>query len=236
MANSLEALPSDVLENIALHAVVGSYLALGVPSRILPLLLTSSTLHRILCMKSCPHLYADIFRETFDIDAVLRRLKFQVTDSALASELVVRCQTLQRIRRRCLSPDYLRKDLWAAFWMIEESDGLNEMHLRDVHLPDYLLEVVKHWDDQGDDHGLAQELYSLVIWLLCLTLTQRKPFTIAMSFLPHPPSHDMNTEHIWSFTPDVKATLQHRLLPYSRNVHGVRTSFLSRPVDPSHRT
>ncbi|KXN83200.1 hypothetical protein AN958_01714 [Leucoagaricus sp. SymC.cos] len=196
MTSTLEALPSDILQHIALQTTNGSYSPSGTLHGISPLLLASSTLYRNLCMESCPHLYADIFRRLFDTRAFLRRFKFQVTDSALASELVVRCEMLQRVRRRSILPSELRKDLWTAFWMIQESDGLNELHLRGAGLPEFLLEILNNWAENGERP--THEFHSLVIWLLCFTLTQ---------------------QHILSLPPGVKATLQAYLLPFSRNVH-----------------
>ncbi|KAJ3569117.1 hypothetical protein NP233_g5268 [Leucocoprinus birnbaumii] len=193
MASSLEFLPSDILHQIAHQATKNSFPALGT-RQILSLLLTSSTLYQTLNLKSCPHLYADIFRSSFDTYALLKRFKFQVTDSVLANELVVRCQMLRRIRRHNSSSSALRDDLWTALWMVYESDGRNEFHLGDACLPEYLLGLLKRWDH--DAENTSQELRSLVIWLLCFTLKQ---------------------QHIWSLVPDAKATLHRLLLPYSRN-------------------
>lgn len=176
MDSYLEAIPCDILQYIALLTTIDSRPPLGVPHGILALLCTSPTLYHSLCVRSCPHLYADIFRSRFDVRAISRRFKFQVTDSALARELVLRCKMLQRVRGRSFLSSELRQDLWTAFWMAQESDGLNELQLRHVGLPEYLLDIVKSWDENDIlcEGVTGHELGSLVIWLLCFTLTRRK--------------------------------------------------------------
>lgn len=218
MDSYLEAIPCDILQHIAFLTTTESYPSSAIPHNILTLLLTSSTLYHALCMNNCPHLYANIFRTRFDVRAASRRFKFQITDSALAGELVLRCKMLRRVRYRNLLPSELRQDLWTAFCMIQESDGLNELHLRHACLPELLLDMVKSWDKTGETP--PQEFRSLVIWLLCFTLTQRK-LTI-LFFLPFPFSWHVPLEHILSLPFDVRDGLQSILLPYSRNVHRVR--------------
>lgn len=178
MSNFLESIPCDILQYIALLATLGSQPVLTTPRPVSMLLLTSSTLYRSLCVKSCPHLYANIFRATFDTRAGRRRFTFQLTDSALACELLFRHKMLRNVRHRSCLPAELRQDLWTAFWMVQESDGLNELHLRLAGLVEYLLDIVKRWT--GDtisisrESGPTRELQSLVIWLLCFTLSRGK--------------------------------------------------------------
>jgi len=223
MVSSLDSLPSDILQHIALQATTYSYPASGTGA-IVSLLLTCSTLYHALCVQSCPHLYADIFRTIFDTRAITRTFKFQVTDSQLASELVVRFQMLQRMRERTFSMSELHKDLWTALWMIYESDGRNESHLQNVYISEYLLDIIKYWDIK--EEGPGHQLRSLVIWILSLTLTQRKLFGILVSSLPRLFCHGTDIERILSLTANTKASLQQFLLPHSGNVHEVRKYFL----------
>lgn len=181
MLSYLEAIPCDVLEYIALLTTIDSYMSSAALRNILALLLTSSTLYHSLCLRNCPHLYADIFRSVFDVRATLRRFKFQITDSALAGELVLRCRMLRRVKSKSIFRDELRQDLWTAFLMTQESDGINEQHLRSAGLAEFLLDVVKSCEKTGQ-----YEIQALIIWLLCFTLTQRKlSFNFAALFCSH---------------------------------------------------
>jgi len=222
MVSSLDSLPSDILQHIALQATTHSYPASGTGA-IVSLLLTCSTLYHALCIQSCSQLYADIFRTIFDTRAITRTFRFQVTDSQLASELVVRFQMLQRMRERTFSISELHKDLWTALWMIYESDDCNESHLQNVYISEYLLDIIKYWDIK--EEGPGHQLRSLVIWILSLTLTQRKLFGILVSSLPRLFSHGMDIERILSLTANTKASLQQFLLPHSGNVREVRKYF-----------
>jgi len=132
---------------------------------------------------------------------------------------------LQRMQERTFSIYELHKDLWTALWMVYESDGRNESHLQNVYISDYLLDIIKYWDIK--EEGPGHQLRSLVIWILSLTLTQRKPFGILVSSFPRLSSHGMDIERILSLTADAKASLQQFLLPHSGNVHEVRKYFLS---------
>ncbi|KAF9450759.1 hypothetical protein P691DRAFT_436622 [Macrolepiota fuliginosa MF-IS2] len=202
MDNYLEAIPCDILQHIAFLTTIDSYPWLGAPRDILTLLRTSPTLYHTLSMRSCPHLYADIFRSTFDVHAPQKRFRFQITDSALAEELVLRYKMLRRVRARIFSNSELRQDLWTAFWMVQESDGLNELQLRYAGLSEYILDLVKSWSTGGGlqhfEKAALHEIRSLVIWLLCFTLTR---------------------QHILSLPSDARDALQFVLSPYSRNFH-----------------
>jgi hypothetical protein len=174
MHSYLEAIPCDILQYIALLTTIDPYPPSATPRNILALLLTSSTLYHSLCLQNCPHLYADIFRSVFDVRATLRRFKFRITDSALAGELVLRCRMLRRVRGKNISHSELHQDLWTAFLMIQESDGVNELHLRSAGLAELLLDIVKSWEKASVSS--PHPIQALVIWLLHFTLTQRKLF------------------------------------------------------------
>jgi hypothetical protein len=171
MRSYLEAFPCDILQHIALLTTVGPYPPSASLRNILALLLTSSTLYHSLCLQNCPQLYADIFRSVFDVRAALRRFKFQITDSALAGELVLRCRMLRRVRSKRISPNELHQDLWTAFLMVLESDGVNELHLRSAGLAELLLDIAKSWEKAGVSS--PHQIQDLVIWLLHFTLTPR---------------------------------------------------------------
>ncbi len=172
MGSCLETIPCDILQYITLLSTIGSYPVLNSPRPVLSLLLTCSTLYRSISMKTCPHLYADIFRATFDTRAARRRSTFQLTDSALACELVFRHKMLQDVRNRSLTSAELRQNLWTAFWMVQESDGLNELHLRNAGFVEYLLDIVKYWtcNNTSCNNPPTYEIQPLLIWLLCFTL------------------------------------------------------------------
>ncbi|KAL7412146.1 hypothetical protein BDY24DRAFT_393396 [Mrakia frigida] len=124
---SLNSIPVDVQETIAFFVATSS--SSGPPKGLACLLLTSKHLSHSLSRSSLPHLYALIFRATFDYSAIVRRFPpDRYTARHLADELVRRWECLKRIRAGT-SGDMLEHDLWLLWLMCLENDGKNLHHL-----------------------------------------------------------------------------------------------------------
>ncbi|KAK0237162.1 hypothetical protein EDD85DRAFT_953171 [Armillaria nabsnona] len=168
MVPSLETLPRDVLERVALLTTSSS--SLSSLSNILHLLLSSRTIYHQLCIHYNPHLYAQVFRTIFDVP--FHRLRIP-PDSALAAELSQRFRLIRRIQRCDYSNKALRQDLWTAYGMILESEGLNVAHLESVGLSGFLDGLVRKSITEGVANNDAIECKGLATWLLALTMTRR---------------------------------------------------------------
>lgn len=173
MTSLLEIVPPDILRHIAYLSAAS--LVFEPPGDILRLLLTSRTLYRSLAVPSCPQLYADIFCIKFDIAAATRRCRTPdlLTTSSLSAELVQRHQMLRRVSRLHISsPDVMVQDLFTAYMMILESDGLNEMQLAVAGFPEFIAKVVQTRLARCvlDENGAG----SFAVWSLWLTLSRRE--------------------------------------------------------------
>ncbi|KIK66239.1 hypothetical protein GYMLUDRAFT_93560 [Collybiopsis luxurians FD-317 M1] len=171
MLARLELIPRDVLENIAFLVAISPDAIFKPPQELLHLLLTSSTLYYSLCTTSAPHLYARLFRSTFDLDNNGTQFTHEYTDSRLTAELVSRYRLLRRVRRFELSEPIMYEDLCVAKRMVLESNGLNETHLRSAAFTTFIFtyaeRCMKRYQARSDaipDHSL-----DLVLWLLVLT-------------------------------------------------------------------
>lgn len=160
----LESTPHDILQHIAFLLAISS-ISDG-PRHLLYLLLTSSKIYRSLSVHNYPHLYANIFRTTFDVDL---RLHSRLTDSTLAVELLQRYRILGRSRRQDASAP-MPGELWAAFHMVLEDEGRNGRHLAAAGFPKFVLSLVDGLQQPEEDSQVG----ALSIWLLCLTLTHGK--------------------------------------------------------------
>jgi hypothetical protein len=113
MRNTLDTIPHELLENIALFTVTSD--PLGPPHELVPLLLVNRRLHATLASASNPHLHARIFAAKFDTAALMRRLGPDararttrttrstgtggaMTAPKLAAELRRRCVQLKRLK------------------------------------------------------------------------------------------------------------------------------------------
>ncbi|KAK0200785.1 hypothetical protein DFS33DRAFT_1386707 [Desarmillaria ectypa] len=168
MSPSLETLPRDVLEHVALLTTSSS--SLSSLSNILHLLLSSRTIYHQLCIRCNPHLYARIFRAMFDVSFHRSCLP---PDSALAAELSQRFRLIRRIQRSDYSTKALRQDLWTAYGMVLESEDLNVSHLKAVGFSGFLDGLVRKSITEGATNNDAIECMGLAIWLLALTMTRR---------------------------------------------------------------
>lgn len=146
---TIPQLAPEILQRIAL--CVATENPVGPPSSLLPLLTSSPQLYDALNARDHPHLYADIFRETFDTDAIQRRFpRAQLTAQALSVELQRRWTSLKRIRAmskahstgwKRYEEDEAREDLMTAYLMLVESDGPNAVHLLQYAKLDAYLEA-----------------------------------------------------------------------------------------------
>ena len=166
-------LPSTVLENIALETCVVE--PLGPPSDLVPLLLTCKHIYVQLAFLYNRHFYARIFRAKFDTRAALRRLGSRASYTAnLANQLRIWCQCLTHIKRGDIMSSQTPKFLWAAFFMMVESDGKNEAQLLEwADLKTFVDRFVRErlWESRDDYHGWPAEssVNALALWLMWLT-------------------------------------------------------------------
>ncbi|KAJ3881417.1 hypothetical protein F5051DRAFT_449975 [Lentinula edodes] len=169
----LELIPRDILEYIAFLVVLTPDPVFRPPQELLNLLLTSSTLYTSLCTSSAPHLYARIFRSTFDLDIngpSNDASKF--TDSQLTFDLVSRYRLLRRVRRMEFSNKMMLEDLRVAMQTVIESKRVNEAHLKSAGFSEFTFSyaeqcLTKHQIAQT--HAAFDYETNLILWLLALT-------------------------------------------------------------------
>lgn len=166
----LELVPRDILEYIAFLVALPS--VIKPPQDLLNLLLTSSTLYYSLCTTSAPHLYARLFRNTFDFDTSepWTGEAYQVTDSRLAAELVSRYRLLRRVRHRDFSDERMWEDLCVAMRTILESNGVNEACLRSMGFSDFIFCYAEQCLNEHQLRSTSTPDYNLdlALWLLVL--------------------------------------------------------------------
>ncbi|KAG2144000.1 hypothetical protein BD769DRAFT_1348035 [Suillus cothurnatus] len=171
MLPHLESIPVDVLSQIAFFTVASApFTGLGA---VLQLLLCSRNLHDALSLKSCPQLYARVFRSRFDLVSHLRRSKLaSPTTTNLALELQRRCAVLRRIRHRLVAEHSILPDLWTIYLMLLESDGMNESQLHSAGIAQYIRTLLKRYPGQQgvlrDDTARA-----LAISVACLVWSHK---------------------------------------------------------------
>lgn len=180
MSSPLEILPRDILQLIAFLTTSSS--VFDPPVEIQRLLLTSSCIYESLHLQTAPHVFAQIFHTKFDTAALCRRYSGSLTQSLLAEELSNRCRLLLRARRMDFSPVHLTQDLWAALWLIVESDGLNEQQLFNSNFPAFILRLAynKLQDSQTANRRPDQHI---IILLMSLALPRRTPLLIVICCL-----------------------------------------------------
>ncbi|OJA13947.1 hypothetical protein AZE42_01342 [Rhizopogon vesiculosus] len=208
MIPHLESIHVDVLSQIAFFTVASTpFDGLGA---ILQLLLCSRRIYNALCLKSCPQLYARVFRTRFDLVAHLRRNKLSSpTTTALASEFHRRCMVLQRIRRSQVPQHSILPDLWTIYLMLLESDGMNESQLHAAGIAQYVLMLFKcHLGQLGGLHDITAR--ALTISIACLVwshkfiihlpaeergqmLAELRPFVTGSINVPSPHVHNRTT-------------------------------------------
>ncbi|KAF5381515.1 hypothetical protein D9757_008157 [Collybiopsis confluens] len=169
MLAQLELVPRDILEHIAFLVAISSGTASRPPQALLHLLLTSSTLYYSLRTTSAPHLYARLFRCTFDTSGT--SFTGSLKDSRLTAELVSRHRLLGRVRRLELSEPTMYEDLCVAMRIVMENNGVNEVHLRSTAFSPFIFtfaeRCLKQHQCRSDVH--SDRIIGLVLWLLALT-------------------------------------------------------------------
>lgn len=171
----LDTLPRDVIRHIAFLSAADS--PFDSPDAILSLLQTCTSLYRELSLFIAPDLYAHIFSVKFDTTATSRRYPGQLTDSAVAGELVNRYRLLRRVQYMNFSSVGLLQDLWTALWMLLENDSLNEQQLSAVGFTQFILRLALSVLTPSAARKLrvaTQHLDDICIWLLCLSLRRRE--------------------------------------------------------------
>jgi hypothetical protein len=134
-----EKLPTEIFEEIAFQVTTHS--KVGPPVGLVSLLRLSRSIHALLDFKRNPDFYARLFRFKFNMSAAIRRFKYsrvetdrqRLQSSNLAMELKRRFKGMKRMRRaaraqsivKTCSDEECRDDLWMAYLMLLESDGLN---------------------------------------------------------------------------------------------------------------
>ena len=166
MAPRLDTMPLDILQHIAYLSALGS--SANPPIDLLHLLLTNSTIYRSLCLRSNPHLYANIFCSVFDFC----RSMDHVTASNIAAEFVCRHRFLRRVRRLDFSTEELTQDLCAAVRMILESNGTNQMHLTTVNFSAFLIDLSQLIFANYLGTSEELDLKTVIVWLLSLSLSR----------------------------------------------------------------
>ena len=172
----LETIPAEVLRHIAFLCAASA--TLGPPHDFLQLLLTSRQIYFALSIDASPDVYANLFRSSFDTAAIVRRFP-SFSSSSVTVELVRRFQTMRRIRHRCISVPQIRSDLWTAYLMMLENDGLNLSQLLAAGIVPFLLEVIRgvfqgNHPTAMNDLGQSYEIKCLSLWLLWLTASRGK--------------------------------------------------------------
>ncbi|KAF4611473.1 hypothetical protein D9613_003906 [Agrocybe pediades] len=165
---SLGSIPCDILQHIAFLCSLTTVFA--PPVDVLHLLLTSRTFYRSLNFRDAPYLYADIFCTKFDAQVSVRRYGTRWTDSALAAELMRRCRLLRRAQRLDFSPAGLVQDLWAALWMLLESDRLNRKQLNRARFPEFILGLAHR---ELSASSVSSSMKHIIVCLLSLTLRRQ---------------------------------------------------------------
>ncbi|KAJ7573981.1 hypothetical protein C8J56DRAFT_980412 [Mycena floridula] len=180
-APSLDNVPQEVLEHIALFSGTESFL--GPPSS-LPSLLVTCRRMDCLSMSSNPCLYAAIFTAKFDSKSACLRLgSITVAPAIFAQELRTRCINLKRIRAKfgasiqggtLVDGESLRDLLYHAYILMIENDGKNRSQLRDfAKIDDWLHD---YWFTESgaslarrtilrDRWPLHDENIALAMWL-----------------------------------------------------------------------
>ncbi|KAG9017609.1 hypothetical protein FRB90_000560 [Tulasnella sp. 427] len=180
----MDTLAVELVHLIALHVAIPHQSAVSPrpPKDLISLLCTSSSLYSALNPQSNPHLYAEIFRRTFDTSALYRRFPIShLTAPSLTHELKRRWTCLSRVR--ALSATYsnswkersyrrpqLLEDLMTLYIMFTESDtGNAKLLLRYANVQGY-INMYKHYrlDKLRMLPDMPEESEEIALWLwLC---------------------------------------------------------------------
>lgn len=180
MSSPILRLPLELLEKIVLDLHDDPT---SPPSACLPLLLTSKHFYNALSFTSNNHLYACMFRRSFDQSAPARRLG-HLAAPGLSTQLRANYDAIKCVRHRNIRADNLLQTFWTCFSMLLENDGRNRCQLDAAGLPDFVDGFVRErlYENSIDGWPAENELNSLALWLLWLTSTEG-----TLSFSSSPP-------------------------------------------------
>ncbi|KAG6380578.1 hypothetical protein JVT61DRAFT_4941 [Boletus reticuloceps] len=169
MSSPILRLPLELLEKIVLelHGDPASP-----PAAVLPLLLTSKYFYRSLGFQYNNHLYASLFRLSFDSSAPVRRLGY-LNAPGLCSQLRSDYSAINCIRRGDIHADNVPQTFWTCFSMLLENDGKNRCQLDAAGLPDFVDSFIRErlYEHSVDGWPAENDINSLALWLLWLTIT-----------------------------------------------------------------
>ncbi|KAG8219229.1 hypothetical protein J3R82DRAFT_65 [Butyriboletus roseoflavus] len=200
MSSPISRLPVEILEKIVLDT----------PSAVLPLLLTSKHFYLSLGYRYNNHLYARIFRLSFDHSAPARRLG-DINAPGLSVQLRANYDALKCIRRANIRAHNVLQTFWTSFSMLMENDGKNRCQLDAAGLPDFVDRFVRErlYENCVDGWPAENEINALAVWLLWLTTTERAFTCLPSSSHPTSPPDRLRAE-----TPTQRAHMTRLILPY----------------------
>lgn len=178
MGASLLSVPSEVLQKIALFAVVGS--PLGPPKELHSLSLTCRATRDHLSPQSAIRMYYVIFSSKFDARGPVYRLGADVVREYAPLEMRRRFSAIQIFKRRQFEHPGLTEALWIAYLMVEDSDTSqkNVKQLLSAGVPAFLdCYLRRHLrNTSADNKGwpVLTEQISLAIALSWTLASQRK--------------------------------------------------------------
>jgi hypothetical protein len=207
MSSPILRLPLELLEKIVLglHDDPASP-----PSAFLPLLLASKHFYNALSFTANNHLYACIFRLSFDQSGPARRLG-NPDAPGLAMQLRANYDAIKCVRRRNIRADNVLQTFWTCFSMLLENDGKNRHQLDAAGLPDYVDDFLRErlYEHSIDGWPAENELNSLALWLLWLTTTEGMLSFSSSSRVP-----TSSLERLRAETPAQRAQMTRLILPY----------------------
>jgi len=210
MRNTLDTIPHELLEKIALFTVTSD--PLGPPHELVPLLLVNRRLHATLASASNPHLHARIFAAKFDTAALVRRLgpdaSARTTSTGtgaggatsatkLAAELRRRCVQLKRLKA---GVGYTIGAFAALAGGSGAGGGLTEEGMRALHemlWTAYLMML----ENDGKNERQLREYARLDRWLRKFWFAEdgASCAQIAIRDNAWPPNNDLSALTMWLF-------------------------------------
>lgn len=172
----MERLAPELVSRIAFLMLIDDDSSLSPPSVLLPLTRVCRSINHSLSFNRNSSLLSEAFRLGFDTSALSRRFPVGALSAVhLAGELKKRYRTLKRIKDGSMNESTLLDDLWVAYLMMLENDGLNAKQLGRAGFSSFLLNCLQIHARQG---GLLQdpERISLAVWLVWLTSTHGMSF------------------------------------------------------------
>ncbi|KIO29301.1 hypothetical protein M407DRAFT_6254 [Tulasnella calospora MUT 4182] len=189
----MDTLAVELVQLIALHLATQSPSTTDVRKDLVSLINTSRLFHYAVNPYTNPHLYAEIFRRTFDTSALYRRFPTsQLNATALTHELLRRWACISRVRKLSIASGYawtsrryakadLLEDLMTMYLMFTESDGGNaKLLLRHANILGYLEQFKQNCIGKmrlRPEMPEESEENALWLWLCWFTLDYYKCIT-----------------------------------------------------------